>query len=350
MARANREIDRALDRLRVAYRDAGLHPIRGAGDVDQVLATIRAEIAPLRLPVELERFWRLVDPYSITVGPFPDLMSAKSGLDSWRMGRDEFPGQHPKILFPVCYGSHAYMLVELDNGRGSGGICVHTDPGGDFDILFPTLAAYVDLIATMIELGELAEQEQGANSWIFDPDRRWSDAQAVRLTAAQPLPGFGDARQILQDARYWPEHWLQAEGLTLEARTPRGANSTVAELVRQASAGATANGTIRAQVMSLAMSGQGSRIAVSDDSGTLDLWCPTAVCTYGPVIRREFEFDVVVRANPGPAPDWTPEQTAVQRRTLSADFEGAQSAAADLYAKVFQTPIAAEATAIRPID
>jgi hypothetical protein len=265
------------------------------------------------------------------------------------MGRDEFPGQHPKILFPVCYQSHAYMLVELDDGQGSGGVCVDSDTGADFDIRFPSLTAYIDLIATMIELGEFAEQSGRARA-IFDPDHRWSDAQAVRLTAAQPLRGFGDARQIPQDARCWPEHWLQAEGLTVETRTPRGANSTVASLLRQASAGTTAHGTIRARVTSLAMSGQGSRIAVTDGSGTLDLWCPTAVCTYGPVIRREFEFDVVVHTNPAPGPDWRPEHREVQRRALSHDLEGAQAAAAELFAKTFETPATAEATAIRPID
>jgi hypothetical protein len=44
------------------------------------------------------------------------------------------------------------------------------------------------------------------------------------------------------------------------------------------------------------------------------------------------------------------ERREVERRALEHDFEGAQSAVMDLYAKAFQTPIAAEATAIRPLD
>jgi hypothetical protein len=351
MARASRAIDQVLNRLSAAYDEAGFPPIRSAGRVDRTLATIRAEIAPLRLPAELERFWRLVDPVWITVGPFPNLTSADAALDGWRMGRDEFPGQIPKILFPVCYQSHGYMLVELEDGRGSGGVCLATDPGSPFTILFPTFLAYLDLLATMIELGEFTRHEQGNHKWTeFDPDRRWPDAQIVRLIAAQPLPGFGDAREIPADPRFWPEHWLAAEGLTPETRTPRGATSSVAELLTRASAGTTANGTIRGRVTSLASSGEGCRIAVDDGSGTLDLWCPTAVCIYGPVIRREFEFDVVVRTNPAPPADWGPEQREVQHRALSHDFDGLQAAAAELYAKTFQTPAAAEATAIRPVD
>ena len=351
MGRANGAIDQALERLRLAYRAAGFPPIRGAGDVERTLAAIRAEIAPLRLTPELERFWRQVDPTTITVGPYPRLMTVDFALDSWTSARDEFPGMYPKILFPVCYESHGYLFVELDNGRGSGGVCFETDPGSPFTLRFPTFAAYVDLLATMIELEEFTRHDEANHSWTdFDPDNRWSDAQAVRLTAAQPLPGFGDAREVPADTRYWPEHWLQADGLTPEMRTARGTDSSVADLLRRASTGTAATGTIRARVTKLAMSGAGCRISVDDGTGTLDLWCPTAVCIYGPVIRREFEFDVVVQADPAEAPDWTAEHRTVQDRAMSHDFEGAQAAAAELHAKAFQTSVAAQATAIRPVD
>jgi hypothetical protein len=124
----------------------------------------------------------------------------------------------------------------------------------------------------------------------------------------------------------------------------------VADLVLAAAAGSAVSGTIQARVTSLAGSGAGSRVAVDDGTGVLDLWCPAAVCTYGPVIRREFEFDVVVRPNPSSVPDWRPEHREVQDRALSLDIAGAQSAAMDLYAKAFQSAAQAEATAIRPLD
>ena len=124
----------------------------------------------------------------------------------------------------------------------------------------------------------------------------------------------------------------------------------MAELLRGAASGRQMTGTIRARVTRLAGSGAGSRVAVDDGTGVLDVWCPMVVCTYGPAIRQEFEFDVVVQPNPTPAPDWRPGQRELQEQVLAHDLESAQSAAMDLYAQVFQTAAAAEAAAIRALD
>jgi hypothetical protein len=347
-----RPIDDATERLVAAYRGARFEQIRRAGrDVDRVLREIRREIAPLRLPEEVERFWQLVDPATITVAPYPHLTSPEFALESWQMHRDEFPGQTPRALFPVAYESHGFLFVELEDDRGHGGAVLEwAYAGSPFYVRFPTLAAYVDLLATMIELGEFTRHDTHGQSWVeFDPESRWEGAQAVRLTAAQPLLGFGDVREIDEDVRQWPERWLASNGLTTQLRALRGASTTVAELLRGAARGVM-TGTIRARVTELAGAGAGSRIAVDDGTGILDVWCPVAVCTYGPVIGREFEFDVVVQPNPGAAPNWRPEHREIQDRALSGDMEGAQAAAMELYAKVFQTSAAAEATAIRPTD
>ena len=345
-------IDVAVDRLVAAYRHAGLPPIRRADDVEAVLAEIRTEIAPLRLPEELERFWRLVDPESITLAPYPHPTSAAFALHCWKSHQDGLPGMPPRLLFPVCYESHGFLFVELDNGREPGGACLEWGyAGSPFYVRFPNLSGYVDLLATMIELGEFSRQQREAHSWIeFDPERHWEDAQAVRLTAAQPLPGFGDARELDEDVRRWPERWLLSNGLTADVRSLRGANTSIAELLRAAAAGDRTAGTIRARVTSLAGSGQGCRITVDDGSGSLDVWCPAEVSIYGPVITRLFEFDVAVSPNPAAAPDLGIDLHDVQRHALSHDMEGAQAAVADLYAKAFGTSAAAEATAIRPVD
>lgn len=349
----NHPVDDAVGRLFAAYRDAGLPPIRpAAGDVDRILTDIDREIAPLRMPDELVRFWQLVDPATISAAPYPHPTTAAFALDSWKSHRDEFPGMTPRLLFPVAYESHGFLLVELEDGRADAGAVLQWGyAGSPFYVRFPALSAYVDLLATMIELGEFTRHERDPHPWIeFDPERRWEDAQAVRLAAAQPLPRLGRAREIDEDVRQWPEHWLASDGLTSEVRSPRGASTTVAELLKGAAAGSVMSGTIRATVTSLAGSGAGSRAAVDDGTGILDVWCPAPVCAYGPVIRREFEFDVVVHPNRTSPPDWCPEQSKVQERALAHDLEGAQSAAMELYAKAFQSSAAAEATGIRPLD
>ena len=350
---ATEPIERAIDRIVAVYRDAGLAPIRPAAPgIEQVLAEIQREITPLRLPYAVERFWQLVDPSTVTVGPYPDLTSAEFALESWQSHRDEFPGMTPKILFPIAYQSHDFLFVELEDEAALGGAVLEWGyAGSPFYVRFASLAGHLDLLATMIELGEFTRHEQASHGWVeFDPDGRWEDAQAVRLASSQPLPRLGMARELDEDVREWPEHWLAADGLTAEVRSPRGATTTVAELLRAAHAGETTSGTIRGTVTRLGGSAAGCRISVDDGTGLLDVWCPAAVTTYGPVIRRTFEFDVVVRPDPDAAPDWTIDQQEVQRRALSHDMEGAQSAVMGLYARMFDTSAAAEATAVRPLD
>ncbi|MBO9553176.1 hypothetical protein [Cellulomonas sp.] len=351
MSNDPQSIDAALDRLVAAYDAAGLPPIRPAGDVGAVLAEIRAEIAPLVLPADLERFWQRVDPASITVAPYPRPTDAAFALRTWKTHRDESPGMTPRLLFPVAYESWGFLFVELEDGRGSGGpVFDWAYAGSPFTICFPTLAAYVDLLATMIELDEFVRHELETHSYVeFDPDGRWKDALNVRLSDAQPLLHFGYARELDEGVRSWPEHWLLADGLTPETRRLRGATSTIADLLRRAAAGDAPVATVRALVTSLAGSGAGSRVAIDDGTGVLDVWCPAAVCAYGPSIRSEFEFDVVVRPAPDPVPDWSPEHREAQSAALAHDLARAQAAAMELYAKAFRTTAAAEATAIRPI-
>ena len=345
-------IDAAIDRLIAAYRAAGLPPIRPADAQIATLAEIRREISPLQLPDELDTLWRRVDPASITLAPYPHPTSPDFALQCWKSHRDEFPGMTPRLLFPVCYESHSFLFTELDDGLGSGGVCFDWGYcGSPFTVRFPSLAAYFDLLAAMIEIGEFSLHRRDGQSWYeFDPESRWPDAQAVRLSAAQPLPGFGGQETVDEDVRRWPEHWLLSNGFTPELRREHGATTTVIDLLRQGEAGSEARGTIRGRVVSAAGSAAGSRVGVDDGTGVLDLWCPAAVCTYGPVMRREFEFDVVVWPNPQAGPDIEFERRQTLSSALAHDLEGAQSAAADLYAKVFETPKAAEAIAIRPLD
>ncbi|MEZ0446970.1 hypothetical protein [Cellulomonas sp. ICMP 17802] len=333
-----------------AYETANLPPIRPAGDVDAVLAEIRKEISPLRLPAELERFWRRVDPDSITVAPYPRPTSPAFALRCWTTDRDGF-AQCPRLLFPVAYESHGFLFVELEDGRGSGDVVLEwAYAGSPYYVRFPTLSAYVDLLATMIELEEFTRHQQGTHQYVeFDPEGRWNDAVAVRLSAAQPLHHYGHARELDERLLHWPQHWLVSSGVAPETRTLRGATTTVAELLEHvATTGAVAEGTLRVALQGIVGSAAGSRVSVSDGTGVLDVWCPSAVSTYLST-SSEFEFDVVVRPTTGPSGDWSREHGEIQSAALAGDIEGAQAAATELYAKAFLTPATAEATAIRPI-
>lgn len=70
------------------------------------------------------------------------------------MHRDEAPGMTPRALFPFAYKSWGFLFVELEDGRGHGGVVLEWGYGGSpFHVPFPALSAYVDLLATMLERG-----------------------------------------------------------------------------------------------------------------------------------------------------------------------------------------------------
>lgn len=79
------------------------------------------------------------------------------------------------------------------------------------------------------------------------------------------------------------------------------------------------------------------------------MWCPAAVCTFGPAVREEFELDLLVRPHPESSVDRAPEHRQAQASALAGDLGSAQAAGADLYAKAFDTVAAAEAQAVRPL-
>ena len=76
------DIDVAIDRLIPAHERAGLDPVRPApAGVGDELARIREQIAPLRLPEQVDRFWRRVDPSTIRVEPVPRPSGPRFSLD-----------------------------------------------------------------------------------------------------------------------------------------------------------------------------------------------------------------------------------------------------------------------------
>ncbi len=346
-------IDDALDRLLTAYDRAGLKPIRPAPrDVEKHLTRIRAEIAPLRLPDEVYRFWRRVDPHTITVAPHPQPTNPEFALSAWRNHVETRPLLYPRMGFPVCYESHCFLMVELEDGRGSGGpLLSYQYAGGDgFRVAFASLAEYVDLLAMMIDAREFHYVHHEGQSWpVFDHDGDWDLACEARLAATGALGRLGMGRRFGDLPAAWPVHWLAAEGLPDE--TPRGATTTIAELTRLAATGAEATGTIRVHLGRSTYSATGARWEVDDATGTLHLWCPSAVMTYAQGGAREFEIDVVVHPpapNPGAPAGWE-QANEIQARAAAYDIAGAQAAAVEFYREMFESQAQAEARAIRPL-
>lgn len=345
-------IEPAVQRVSAAYRSAGSPAVaRASRSVERTLLIIQEEVAPLRLPEDVVTFWRLADPHSLQLGPYPHLTSAEFALHSWRRHEAGQRGT-PRCLFPIAYESHGFLLVDIDpSGPSHGWLYYYAYGGSDFRLRHVGLAEYLDLLATMIELDEYQVHHRDGRTWVqFDPEERWEDAALVRLSQSLGEQALDAMWDISEDPREWPPHWLASSGLSTTDRSPRGQDVTIAELLGTAGIAGRASGTIHARVVSLAGGADGVRVTVHDASGELDLWCPASVCTYGPVMRRSFEFDVVIRGAPYPPPDTSSRHAEVQRRALAGDIEGAAETVGEIYQQIFGESAAAEATAVRPLD
>ncbi|MDP9221127.1 MAG: hypothetical protein M3P23_11415 [Actinomycetota bacterium] len=312
----------AVNRLHRVHGSVGLGRIEVPGrEIEPVLAQIAAAIAPWRLPADLVTFWRSVDPDTLAIAPCPRPAAAELSLRLWR---EHLAGDATTAAyFPWCYESHDFLLVELERGAGPGGGCFGWSGAASPMVqTFASVAAYVDLLATMLELREFVHHaELGVIE--FDPARCWADAQAVRLAGSRTACRPG----------------------------PTGHTSTltsVADLLARAEAGESPSGVIRARVAALSGSASGIRIEVTDGTGRLDLWCPASLGGVGPIIDREFEFDVTLRPGAQPPSDAAAALSGIERATRNGDLRAAVTLATPLYDELFGTPAPARATAIRP--
>jgi hypothetical protein len=337
VAATGTRIDQAVDRLVAAFRAAGLPAVRPPSDPGPTLAWIASEIAPLRLPDQLRRFWTRVDPRSLAVAPVPEPVTPAFALDTWRRYRDESPGTTPRLLLPVCCAGDGVLLVELDGPSAAGGACfTRADAGLPFVLEHVDLAAWVDLFATMVETGQVERTEAYGRSWYrFDPDGAWDDARRVRLPSPVPVGPYGVRREFAEDLREWPRHWVESGGATMADHDPLGADSTIEGLTARASATRRpVQGRIHARVVGVRGSATGRRASVADATGMLEVWCPAEVCAFGPVVGRSFEFQVTVQPVTEGALRGEPDEDLTAR----------------LYAEVFETASGAEASAVRPLD
>jgi hypothetical protein len=350
------DIDVALDRLIAAHERAGLDPIGPApAGVGEHLERIREQIAPLRLPEQVDRFWRRVDPNTIKVAPMPRPSDPKFSLDGWLMHCETRPLTYPRLLFPVFYESHMFLSVELEDGHGSGGPLLAWEYAGDgYRVAAASLADYIDLLAMWIEVREFSYVHHEGRSWpVFNHEGDWKQMRDARVSIGGPLGSLGAGpRHIRQDPKDWPAHWSAADCLDADTLRPRGATTTIADLLARAATGVEATGTIQVSIGRKTFSDTGGRWEVSDGTGSLDLWCPPAAMTFPSGRYDAYEVDVVVHPlQPHvQAADASWNLTGdVEAAARAGDIAGAQAAAAEFYRAMFETRAQAEATAIRPL-
>ena len=285
------DIDSLVLALGDALVDAGLERPRPPRD-DAWLARAGATLAPLRLPAELERFWRLVDPATLQLDVFPRFASPESALDSWTQMREEFPYSEPHTLLLVGLDSWNCMWIELDDGEHHGGVLF--DGRLDAETFFRRFNRLADWLARIVELiGDGASEriDNDFRSYLRVEDPRDELALAAPRDVP-PHPFYGERIEVDRNAFFWPAHWQRASGID---PAPRGATHTIADVLA-ADPAAELRATIAGRISKLGGSHLVSRARVSDGTGEIDVRCPWESTPFGLDVTERFELDITVPA------------------------------------------------------
>ena len=105
-------VDALIDDLIAALGESGARVPAPPADLTLV-RRLEAEIAPLRLPAALRRFWERIDPRTLALRIYVPPADLELCLTTWREMRDDVEPE-PVGLFPWCYESHNHLLIELD--------------------------------------------------------------------------------------------------------------------------------------------------------------------------------------------------------------------------------------------
>lgn len=284
----------AVERLQSGLEMLGAPPLQSPASA-AALQDVATTVAPWRLPAEVERFWRIVDGDSSSFTRFPHPHAADPGfaLECWQEHKQQ-PGTTPDLLFPVCYESFCFLLVEL-HGTEPGGACfTWSYDGNPFELVATDLTSYLEVAAETLEAGLLAGGGQA--EWRFSCFDADAFREALRRRLRQsPHPRYGAEATFDADAGSWPDHWLESVGPAAEEQHARGATTTIAAL---AASGPGTAGRVHAEVRELWGSDEGFRVVIDDGTGHLDVWCPSAVTMFGPTCPGRFEFELATADAP----------------------------------------------------
>jgi hypothetical protein len=286
-------VDRVIERLDGALRTAGFDPLDPASEPESVGEVERA-LAPYTLPPDLRRFWERVDfsGLRVTGWTLPEPRDPRPALEAHRQNLEEAPLLFgPPLLFPIARISGDQWSIELVSRWGPGGTVFSQDNGaGELQIEYASFSDLLEVYVELIEEGCFQRRDDGLGSLNRDAEL---GKQEARLAAAPPHPLYGDSREIAADPARWPEHWLEAAGLDLRDRKPRGATHTVAELIAE-SQQRPVTGRIRGEVVRLGGSSGGILALVSDGDDEMFVFCPASATAWGPKHRGRYEFEVTV--------------------------------------------------------
>ncbi len=251
----------------------------------------------MRVPADVLRFWERIDARTLKLVSYPQLHGPDFALTLWRMSRDQFRDAQSLALLQIAYTSHQCMSVELDVGDVAGGAIFEWNVvDGNFVRRFNGIAEWLTYIRRLIEMGNGLHRESPHGSYLRVPDPdRWAEE-----LAHDP----GTPSHVRRRDRGRTGHPRLAGALAARRRDPSGGPQPARrhQHDRRSAVDALQPAPARdhhGPGRQPGGRGWGDPVRVDDQTGKLDVLCPSGTTLLGPRPGDWYEFD------PGrsPAPD-----------------------------------------------
>jgi hypothetical protein len=275
------DIDAAIDRLLRAVAQAGAPaPSEPASDAD--LEAVRAMVAPLRVPDDLQQLWRRFQEGPRGLVDTRDLLPVELAITY-----APYMNQS-RALLVIATGGDQHRFIELHGPDSDDGGAIWASGTFEPDMreLAPSLAALIDAIAVAWERGIVRPTDE-----IRVPMVEW-DEEAWERLKAELLPA---GRVVGAGPSGWLPRWLAAEGLEPDDVRPQGPTASIGELLAQG--GPRDPATIRGRITSVVVTTEASGVSVDDGTGEVLVYIPRDADPFG-ITRIGDTFEFVVRHFP----------------------------------------------------
>jgi hypothetical protein len=195
-------VTEALDRLERDCVAAGLRVPARASENQHQLSEVAARVLPWPLPDELTTLWSRIEPRTIPVYVYVELLEPLGALELV-----EVPGgdDEPANLLCVAYEAHDCLAVDIHPQSG-GALWLWNQVDGDFGLFARSLGEWIDLQCELLELGQWIKRPGGYRNELFDVAE--IELDAYREALARRLEVTTDELPAVpRHSDGWPAHW-----------------------------------------------------------------------------------------------------------------------------------------------
>jgi hypothetical protein len=282
-----------LRRFRVALRELDPREADGLGPpaTDEEIEQLSDELAPWRLPHEVEALYRWANGASTTAFAGRCYLTTTELIEEREFRSDMGFGSLAWLpLFRDASGACLIVEAEHTGEREPHVWLLQKDVGPTFS--YASLTTFFDTLTAVLTEGYLQVEEFANGARAVNPVDPGALAERVRLLNPPPT-GLDPTRAFFPEMG-WPESWLAGLGLDKQALTPRGTPSTPFDELVAAAHKAQVSATITGTVVRAQQTAPWTTFTVSDGRADIrvQIAAELVALQFSPQVR--VEVDVVL--------------------------------------------------------